>query len=144
MSWPVEVVTPFYKNHYNNNKMPDLFCWNQSVLMTRCRTDLHHQYGIFGSKSQTSFSRNATRARSDEGQLFSQAIMLVFELCFYKHYTWELHVTWMLQLGFLSKLYFMAYTDTERLEGGILCWNPVHVKNVIWTNLTMLSSCSYM
>ena len=34
---------------------------------------VHHQYGIFGSKSQTSFLRNATRARSEEGQLFSQA-----------------------------------------------------------------------
>ena len=88
--------------------------WNQSVLMTRCEIDLHHQYGIFGSKWQTSFSQNATRARSNEGQLFSQAIMLVFELCYHKHYTWEL--TWMLQLGFLSKSYFMAYTDTERLE----------------------------
>ena len=31
----------------------------------------------------------------------------VFELCFHKYYTWEL--TWMLQLGFLSKLYFMAH-----------------------------------
>ena len=30
-----------------------------------------HQYGIFGGKSQTSFSRNATRAGSEEGRLFS-------------------------------------------------------------------------
>ena len=48
---------------------------NQSVLMTRFGTDLRHQYGIFGSKSQTSFSWNATRARSEEGRLFSQAIV---------------------------------------------------------------------
>ena len=34
---------------------------------------VHHQYGIFGSKSQTSFTRNATQAGSEEGQLFSQA-----------------------------------------------------------------------
>ena len=34
---------------------------------------LRHQYGIFGGKSQTSFSRNATRAGSKEGRLFSQA-----------------------------------------------------------------------
>ena len=34
---------------------------NQSAFMTRCGTDLRHQYGIFGGKSQTSFSRNATR-----------------------------------------------------------------------------------
>ena len=46
---------------------------NQSAFMTRFGTDLCHQYGIFGSKSQTSFSRNATRAGSEEGWLFSQA-----------------------------------------------------------------------
>ena len=34
---------------------------------------VRHQYGIFGGKSQTSFSRNATRAGSEEGRLFSQA-----------------------------------------------------------------------
>ena len=32
-----------------------------------------HQYGIFGGKSQTSFSRNATRGGSEDGRLFSQA-----------------------------------------------------------------------
>ena len=46
---------------------------NQSALMTRFGTDLRHQYGIFGGKSQTSFLRNAARARSEEGRLFSQA-----------------------------------------------------------------------
>ena len=46
---------------------------NQSALMTRFGTDLRHQYGIFGGKSQTSFSRDATRAGSEEGGLFSQA-----------------------------------------------------------------------
>ena len=34
---------------------------------------LRHEYGIFGGKSQTSFSRNATRAGSEKGRLFSQA-----------------------------------------------------------------------
>ena len=34
---------------------------------------VRHQYGIFGGKSQTSFTRNATRAGSEEGWLFSQA-----------------------------------------------------------------------
>ena len=34
---------------------------------------VRHQYGIFGGKSQTSFLRNATRAGSKEGRLFSQA-----------------------------------------------------------------------
>ena len=48
---------------------------NQSALMTRFGTDLRHQYGIFGGKSQTSFSRNATRAGSEEGRLFSQATL---------------------------------------------------------------------
>ena len=43
---------------------------NQSAFMTRFGTDLRHQYGIFGGKSQTSFSRNAG---SEEGRLFSQA-----------------------------------------------------------------------
>ena len=46
---------------------------NQSAFMTRFGTDLRHQYGIFGGKSQTSFSRNAIRAGSEEGRLFSQA-----------------------------------------------------------------------
>ena len=41
--------------------------------MTRCGTDLRHQYGIFGGKSQTFVLRNATRAGSEEGRLFSQA-----------------------------------------------------------------------
>ena len=50
---------------------------NQSAFMTRFGTDLHHQYGIFGGKSQTSFSQNATRARSEEGQLFSQAMYIL-------------------------------------------------------------------
>ena len=48
---------------------------NQSALMTRFGTDLRHQYGIFGGKSQTSFMRNATRAGSEEGRLFSQAMI---------------------------------------------------------------------
>ena len=48
---------------------------NQSVPMIRCGTDLHHQYGIFSAESQTSFLRNATWAGSEEGRLFSQAIM---------------------------------------------------------------------
>ena len=74
-----------------NYKMPDLFWWvfslsriftdlimhnyrsNQSALMTRCGTDFRHQYGIFSSKSQTSFTRNTIWARSKEGWLFSQA-----------------------------------------------------------------------
>ena len=38
---------------------------------------VRHQYGIFGGKSQTSFTQNATRAGSEEGQLFSQATALV-------------------------------------------------------------------
>ena len=42
--------------------------------MTRCGTDFRHQYGIFGRESQTSFTRNATRAGSEEGRLFSQVI----------------------------------------------------------------------
>ena len=33
---------------------------------------LRHQYGIFGGKSQTSFTRNATRTGSEERRLFSQ------------------------------------------------------------------------
>ena len=58
------IFTDFVKYNYR---------LNQSVFMTRFRTDLHHQYGIFGGKSQTSFSRNATRAGSEEGWLFLQA-----------------------------------------------------------------------
>ena len=49
---------------------------NRSVLMTRCRTDFRHQYGmLFGGESQTSFTRNVIRAGS-EGRLFLQAICL--------------------------------------------------------------------
>ena len=42
---------------------------------------LRHQYGIFGGESQTSFTRNATRAGSEEGRLFSQAICSVTSRC---------------------------------------------------------------
>ena len=74
----VGLSTPIYTNHRYNYKTPDLFWWvfslsriftdlimhnyrsNQSALMTRCRTDFRHLYGIFGSKSKTSFLRNAT------------------------------------------------------------------------------------
>ena len=41
------------------------------------RTDFRHQYGIFGGESQMSFTRNSTRAGSEEGRLFSQAIQRV-------------------------------------------------------------------
>ena len=50
---------------------------NQSALMTRCRTDMRHQYGIFCGESHTSFLRNATRAGSEEGQLFLKATWVV-------------------------------------------------------------------
>ena len=47
---------------------------------------LRHQYGIFGGKSQTSFSRNATRAGSEEGRLFLQAmVQLLINLFIYLH-----------------------------------------------------------
>ena len=90
----VKVCQPHFTQTRYNYKTPDLF-WreyslsgifkdlilhnyrsNQSALMTRFGTDLCHQYGIFGGKSQTSFTRNATRAGSEEGRLFSQAILL--------------------------------------------------------------------
>ena len=54
------IFTDLVKHNYRSN---------QSAFMTRFRTDLRHQYGIFGGKSQTSFSRNATRAGSEEGRL---------------------------------------------------------------------------
>ena len=75
-----------HTNHHYNYKTPDLslsrifrdsimhnYRSNQSALLTRCGTDFRHQYGIFGGESQTSFTRNATRAGSEEGRLFSQA-----------------------------------------------------------------------
>ena len=79
--------TPIYTNHRYNHKIWWVFSLshiftdlimnnyrsNQSALMTRCGTDFRHQYGIFGGESQTSFTQNATQARSQEGQLFSQA-----------------------------------------------------------------------
>ena len=87
----VGLSTPIYTNHCYNYKRQGLFWWvfslcriftdfimhnywsNQSELMTRCGTDFRHQYGIFRGESQTSFMRNATQARSEEGRLFSQA-----------------------------------------------------------------------
>ena len=45
---------------------------------------LRHQFGIFGGKSQTPFSRNSTQAGSEEGRLFSQATcwtILSFSCC---------------------------------------------------------------
>ena len=56
----------------NGNLIMHNYRSNQSVLTTRFGTDLCHQYGIFG-QSQTLFSRNATRAGSEEGRLFLQA-----------------------------------------------------------------------
>ena len=57
---------------------------NQSALMTRCGTDFRHKCGIFGGESQTSFTRNATRA-GIEGRLFKQARWIVlrklFDMC---------------------------------------------------------------
>ena len=98
MSRTVEVVKacqPHFTQTHFNYKTPDLF-WreyslsgiftdlilhnyrsNQSALMTRFGTDLRHQYGIFGGELQTSFTRNATRAGSKEGRLFSQASIVV-------------------------------------------------------------------
>ena len=58
------IFTDLVKHNYRSN---------QSAFMTRFGTDLCHQYGIFGGKSQTSFSRNATRPGSEEGWLFLQA-----------------------------------------------------------------------
>ncbi len=92
--------TPIYTNHRYNYKTPDLFWWvfslshiftdlimhnyrsNQSAPMTRCGTDFPHQYGIFDGKSQTSFTRNAIRAGSEEGWPFLQAILT---------YAWVFH-----------------------------------------------------
>ena len=47
---------------------------SQTVDRPDAGPDFRHQYGIFCGESQTSFTRNATRAGSEEGRLFSQAI----------------------------------------------------------------------
>ena len=49
---------------------------NQSALMTRCGTDFRHQYGIFGGKSQTSVSRNATRPGAKKDGCFRRLLVL--------------------------------------------------------------------
>ena len=76
----------FRENFQYDAYLPDLIMHNypsnQSALLTRCGTDSHHQYGIFGGTSQTSFSRNATRAGSEEGRLFSQANIKHSNQCF--------------------------------------------------------------
>ena len=56
---------------------------NQSALMTRCGTDLRHQYGIFGGKSQTSVSRNATRPGVKKDGCFRRLVGFVnlFAFC---------------------------------------------------------------
>ena len=111
MSRTVEVVKvchPHFTQSRYNCKTPDLF-WreyslsriftdlilhnyrsNQSAFMTRFGTDLRHQYGIFGGKSQTSFTRNATRAGSEEGRLFSQAMYISTYLK--KNTTQKIHI----------------------------------------------------
>ena len=61
------IFTDFVMHNYRSN---------QSAFMTRFGTDLRHQYGIFGSKSQASFSRNATRAGCEEGGCFRRQISM--------------------------------------------------------------------
>ena len=53
---------------------------------------VRHQYGIFGGKSQTSFLRNATWAGSEEGRLFSEAILYQVDDFWDSHYLfgWQL------------------------------------------------------
>ena len=66
VSWTWNILGTSYVVHNHRS--------NQSALMIRCGTDSHHQYGVFCAESQTFFSRNATRAGSEQGTLFSQAI----------------------------------------------------------------------
>ena len=41
------------------------------IIYAKLQTSpVHHQYGIFGGKSQTSFLQNATWAGSEEGRPF--------------------------------------------------------------------------
>ena len=49
--------------HINRLNYMHNYRLNQTMLMTRFRTDLRHQYGIFGSKLQTAFLRNITQGR---------------------------------------------------------------------------------
>ena len=72
--------------------------WNAKLQSSRVR----HQYGIFGGKSQTSFLRNATRAGSEEGRLFSQA----------KYFTSRTDVFLKSQL-FLKSILNLARFDTK-------------------------------
>ena len=88
------LVNPNLHKHRYNYKTPDLFSLsriftdlimhnyrsNQSALMTRCGTDLRHQYGIFGGKSQTSVSRNATRPGAKKGGCFRRLAKIPFEV----------------------------------------------------------------
>ena len=83
------LVNPNLHKHRYNYKTPDLFSLsrifadlimhnyrsNQSALMTRCGTDLRHQYGIFGGKSQTSVSRNATRPGAKKDGCFRRLLL---------------------------------------------------------------------
>ena len=73
----------FWREYSLSHRFRDLIMHNyrsnQSALMTRFRADLRHQYGIFSGKSQTSFTRNATRAGSEEGRLFLQATFFADE-----------------------------------------------------------------
>ena len=68
--------------------------------MTRFGTDFRHQYGIFGGESQTSFTRNATRAGSEEGRLFSQAKGILETVSC----RLQLRMAWMEMDGILKKL----------------------------------------
>ena len=60
---------------------------------------LRHQYGIFCGELQTSITRNATRARSEEGRLFSQARMSPGEFNYadnwnFAKFTADLFLSW--------------------------------------------------
>ena len=72
---------------------------------------LRHQYGIFGGKSQTSFSRNATRAGSEEGRLFSQARIprVVITFFFFFPPSFSKAILRIAELPFLCNLVFFYF-----------------------------------
>ena len=89
---------------------------------------VHHQYGIFCGKSQTSFSRNATWAGSEEGRLFSQAKANTDLLHFSGRSFWESNMVGVFRVWVFET--FSARSLWSRIAWYSCSWG--YYKNIAW------------
>ena len=104
---------------------------------------LRHQYGIFGGKSQTSFSRNATRAGSEEGWLFSQAKIYFDGLHFGRQ---GRDITWFNSSLFCTRQCSRRCNQDVNRKSftmHLLICHPLHVKCLQYDNATSNSKKQY-